>query len=382
MQVVIRADASLQMGTGHIIRCLTLAQALQEKGALVNFICREHLGDLIEFIETKGFKVHRLPLHEQGVISEQSDEPLINRASTQQPCLKSTKSGQLVTNTLFHSHWLGSTQYQDAQDCMDVLKTLNPDWLITDHYALDETWQVLLEDYYHKLMVIDDLADRKHQCNLLLDLTFGRKPEDYQALVPENCQMLLGSQYTLLRPEFAQWREYSLKRRVNPEFKKLLITMGGVDPDNITSQVLETLKTCILPKEMEITVIIGATAPHIDTVKTQAKAMPCKTHVKINVDNMAEIMANSDFAIGASGGTTWERCCLGLPSLLWVLADNQKTIAKNLVERKIVRLFDSFDQICSLLRMLGENLVEYSANAALVSDGKGVEKVVKAIYEE
>jgi UDP-2,4-diacetamido-2,4,6-trideoxy-beta-L-altropyranose hydrolase len=374
MQIVIRADASVQIGTGHIMRCLTLAQALQEKGALVNFICREHLGNLIEFIETKGFKVHRLPLHEQGVISEQSDEPLINIASTQQPCLKSTRPGQLVTNTLFHSHWLGSTQYQDTQDCMDVLKTLNPDWLIMDHYALDETWQVLLEDYYHKLMVIDDLADRKHQCNLLLDQTFGRKPEDYQALVPENCQMLLGSQYALLRPEFSQWREYSLKRREHPEFKKLLITMGGVDPENVTGQVLSALTKCNLPKELEVVVILGATAPHLEVVNEQVKILPYKAQVKVNVTNMAEIMANADLAIGAAGSTTWERCCLGLPSILLVLTENQRIIGKLINDAGAALCIDKgqLAHIDKQISQVQNQLESFILNAAKVADGTGL----------
>jgi len=379
MQVVIRADASLQMGTGHIMRCLTLAQALQEKGDQVDFICREHLGHLTEFIEIKGFKVHRLPLHVQGVVCEQNDEPLINGASIQEPCIKSTRTGSLPTKTLYHSSWLGSTQYQDAQDCMGILKVLNPDWLIMDHYALDEIWQAMLEDYYKQLMVIDDLADRKHKCNILLDQTFGRKLEAYQVLVPDNCQMLLGSQYALLRPEFPQWREFSLKRREHPEFKKLLITMGGVDTENATGQVLRALTKCNLPKDLEIVVILGSATPHLEVVNEQVKTFPFKVQVKVNVSNMAEIMATSDLAIGAAGSTTWERCCLGLPSILLVLAENQRIIGE-LINDAGAALCIGRDQLPHMDKKISHitnQLENFILNASLVTDGTGLIKTMR-----
>jgi len=381
MKVIFRVDSSLKMGTGHVMRCLTLAQTLQEKGALVDFICREHLGNLIEFIETKGFNVHRLPLHVQGGISEQRDALLTNMASTQQPCLKSTRPDRLAKNTLFHSYWLGSTQYEDAQECMAVLKTLNPDWLIIDHYALDETWQVLLEDHYHKLMVIDDLADRKHQCNLLLDQTFGRKPEDYQALVPEKCHMLLGSQYALLRPEFSQWREYSLKRREYPEFKKLLITMGGVDPKNVTGQVLSALTKCNVPKNVEVVVILGATAPHLEEVSEQVKILPYKAQVKVNVSNMAEIMANSDLAIGAAGATTWERCCLGLPAIQLTIVENQKFVSQNLNKSGAVISISYVEEVSKGIKIFEKSSIQLSVNSASICDGSGADKVSRRVLK-
>jgi UDP-2,4-diacetamido-2,4,6-trideoxy-beta-L-altropyranose hydrolase len=377
MKVVFRADASLEMGTGHIMRCLTLAQALTEKGVLVDFICREHLGHLIEFIETKGFKVHRLPRHEHGVICEQIDEPLINRASPQQPCLKTTRPGHLVINTLFHSSWLGSTQYQDAQDCMDVLKALNPDWLVMDHYALDETWQVLLEDHYQKLMVIDDLGDRQYICDLLLDQNYGSTVSKYQNLVPKHCKILAGSHYALLRPEFAQWRETSLKRRVqNQEIKTILVTLGGVDPDNYTEQVLKKLATTELKPLTEIVVVMGATAPHLASVQKQAQTMPYKTTVKTNVSNMAEIMANADLAIGAAGATTWERCCLGLPTIQFVIAENQRQIANALTQDKIVVLMQEIEQLPGLVINASSKIKALSERSAKLCDGRGANRLL------
>jgi UDP-2,4-diacetamido-2,4,6-trideoxy-beta-L-altropyranose hydrolase len=360
MKVVIRVDASLHIGTGHVMRCLTLAEALKGKSVQVEFICREHEGNLIGFIQDKSFKVHAL--------SRTENDMEMSRFSTLD-----------AENVLDHAHWLDATPQLDADACKVILKKISPDWLLVDHYAIDETWQRELQGTYQKLMVIDDLADRRHQCDLLLDQTFGRQPQDYQKLVPENCQMLLGSQYALLRPEFAKWREYSLKRRENPEFKKLLITMGGVDKNNVAGQVLDELRNCDLPLDLEITIVMGGTAPYLEVVQQQAKTLPYKTEVKSNVSNMAEIMANADFAIGASGATTWERCCLGLPSIQILLAYNQKTIAEKIKIAGAALSLDveHLEQMCEQLNNLKNRTREFSLNSAEIANGMGVIEVLR-----
>ena len=360
MKVAFRADASLDIGTGHVMRCLTLADALSQKGAEIHFICRKHTGNLVSHIESKGYFVHALEVLETP-ISDSS-------------CADYNKE-----NLLFHSHWLGSSQEEDAYDCKLILENIQPDWLIVDHYGIDKTWQVALKGIYKKLMVIDDLADRHHQCDLFLDQTYGRLAQDYQGLVPVTCQILLGSQYALLRPEFAQWREFSLKRRAQPQFKKILVTMGGVDPGNVTSRVLDALKICDLPKDMEIMVVMGVTAPHLEKLKNQAQTMPYKTQVKSSVENMAEIMANADLAIGAAGATTWERCCLGLPSILMVLAGNQKEIANLISEAgAAIKLeLNELNDLCDCLYKSLNNLEKISLNSASITDGRGVNRIVE-----
>lgn len=361
MKVVIRADASLQIGTGHVMRCLTLAEALKQKGAEVSFICREHSGNLISFIGGKGFNVFSLGLPDKEIdnVQEQASQ-------------------------LFHSEWLGASQKKDSQQCREILEQIEPDWLIIDHYAIDQAWQTSLKDLYSKLMVIDDLADRLHKCDVLLDQTFGRVKEDYQSLVPAHCQLLLGSQYALLRPEFSQWREYSLKRRVQPEFKSLLITMGGVDAENVTGQVLEVLKTCDLPDDLKIKVIMGSTAPNLRQVKEVAELMPYTTEVMMGVANMAELMTNADFAIGAAGATTWERCALGLPAIHVVLAENQKDIAFTLVKQGVAEAVEKNNLQKDLPEILVSSLPKIgllSKNAALIVDGHGCQQVAEALWE-
>lgn len=325
MKILFRVDASLQMGTGHVMRCLTLATALKQQGAAVTFICRDLTGNLIEKIQQTGFTVHKLTTINKPVTNKQASEE----------------------DPLFHAAWLGTSQAQDAQDCQPILEKLQPNWLIVDHYSLDKTWQQALKPYYKKLMVIDDLADRQHDCDLLLDQTFGRNSDDYKPLVPEHCQVLCGAEYALLRPEFAQWRAYSLKRREKGQLEHLLINLGGVDKDNITTQILKALSSASLPENCQITVVMGATAPWVKEVEQQAALMPWPTEVKIGVNTMAELMANSDLAIGAAGATSWERCCLGLPTIMIVLADNQK-LAADALDKINAALKLSNDEIFSL----------------------------------
>ncbi len=214
----------------------------------------------------------------------------------------------------------------------------------------------------------------------MLDQTFGRKEEDYKSLVPQDCRLLIGSKYALLRPEFSQWREFSLRRRAaNPDLKKILITMGGVDSENVTGQVLELLKDCDLPKEIIITVIIGATAPNIEKVMNTAGTMRNKTEVKVNVTNMAELMSNADLAIGAVGTTTWERCALGLPAIMITLADNQVFASTKLAKVNIGWILSSPNQVnkvlCDLIAGSKAVLSKISKASIAITDGKGVERV-------
>lgn len=355
MKMVIRTDASYQIGTGHVMRCLTLAKALVEKDANVQFICRDHAGNLIDKIQNEGFKVFTL----------------------------TTRHGERLPNGhLAHAEWLSVTQQQDAQDCQPILEQINPDWLIVDHYAIDQAWQLSLKPYYQKLMVIDDLGDRDHLCDLLLDQNYGSTSEKYQNRVPNDCNVLAGSNYALLRPEFAQSRETSLKRRAkNQEVKNLLVTLGGVDPENVTEKVLKQLAKTSLNPLTQITVVMGATAPHLASVQQQAQTMPYKTTVKTNVSNMAEIMANADLAIGAAGATTWERCCLGLPTIQMVVAENQRQIAQALANDEAIKLIDNLEKLPGLVQTANQWQAATSVKAALIADGKGCERVVAELLE-
>ena len=350
MLIVFRVDASLQIGTGHVMRCLTLADALRAQGADCQFICREHAGHLTAQIRRKGYATHALRAPVEGGTLAIPSAPL-----------------------LAHAQWLGTTQQQDAEECAPILAELHPDWLIVDHYALDARWETALRPHYRKLMAIDDLADRPHQCDLLLDQTFGRTVEDYRPWVPAPCTVLCGSNYALLRPEFAELRTYSLRRRAKPKLRHLLISMGGVDKDNSTAQVLKALESSDLPADCRISVVMGATAPWLADVRRQAVRMPWPVEVRVNVVDMAHLMADSDLAIGAAGSTAWERCCLGLPSIMRVLADNQRFIAEQLHEAGAAMVLDQAS-FCSRIESLP--LAQMSVSAARIVDGLGAARVV------
>jgi len=347
MRVVFRVDASLEMGTGHVMRGLTLAQALKENGMNASFICRKHEGNLIDKIRSSEFDVYELELFEEAE----------------------------VDTNLTHSHWLGSTQQQDANKCIEILKAEKTDWLIVDHYALNEQWQKRLKPYYEKLMVIDDLADRKHQCDILLDQNYGRNSKDYKNLTLKSTKLLMGAQYALLRPEFEKWRKYSLDRRKKAKFKSLLVNMGGADPDNITERVIEKLQVSSLPKDVIITIVMGKTAPHLQSVKACARQLSYCSEVKVDVDNMAELMANADIAIGASGSTTWERCCLGVPTIQIITAYNQEFIAQQLDKINAIKLVNIDDMVENL-----ENfrywMKDISKNAKNITNGTGVKAIL------
>lgn len=364
MKIVFRVDASIQMGTGHVMRCLTLADALKNQGAECYFICREHPGNLMGLIVQRGHHFDSLPYMEASQQRQQKNHT--------------------VGDHLAHSSWLGATQKQDADLCIAIIESLQPNWLIVDHYALDIRWEQELRPYCQQLMVIDDLADRQHDCDLLLDQTLGRDPKDYAQWVSTSCEILCGAQYALLRPEFPQWRDYSLKRRVNGQLEHLLINLGGVDKDNITTQILMALKKCSLPPELEIIVVMGATAPCIASVQKQALLMPWRTEVKTGVDNMAELMANSDLAVGAAGSTSWERCCLGLPCIVICLAENQKKVISILDEcgaAILCSLEESINSkaLDSKFKFAERNLQELIKNSISVVDGLGCNKVVNKI---
>jgi UDP-2,4-diacetamido-2,4,6-trideoxy-beta-L-altropyranose hydrolase len=375
LRIAFRTDASLQMGSGHVMRCLTLADALRGKGALCHFISRAHPGHLMEVIRHRGYMVSSL------VAPVQRAQAAIKNGST---TVQDRRSNQLQKPA--QAAWLGSTWETDAQETAAVLASLQPDWLVVDHYALDQRWEEALAANYHQLLVIDDLAVRPHRCNVLLDQNLGRQPQDYAGLVPTHCQVLTGPHYALLRPEFAALRPYSLQRRqAQSALRQVLITMGGVDQPNATGQVLQALRTCALPLDCRITVVMGLIAPWLQNVREIAAQMPWPTEVVVNVNDMAQRMADSDLAIGAAGSTSWERCCLGVPTLMVVLAENQRPGAKAMAAANTARLIGVVRDIATQLPSAVAELIEsehccrMSLAAGAVTDGRGVEKVLNAM---
>lgn len=266
------------------------------------------------------------------------------------------------------------------------------DLLIVDHYGLDAAYEQSCRNWARKIMVIDDLANRQHDCDVLLDQTYGRKAEEYAGLVSSECLILTGAEYALLRPQFSAERQGSLFRRKNQEQEsfRVLIFISSSDPENVTGKVLDGLDL-VLNQKMVVDVVMGGGAPHLTEIRERVAGSCHAITLHVNVSNMAELMASADISIGAGGTTSWERCCLGLPTLLVEVADNQTRIAKELghagavvflgaagedLPRKVADFFNN------TLPLHPEKLPDMVDAAASICDGAGVSRVTKILTGE
>ena len=357
-KILIRTDSSVQIGTGHVMRCLTLADELLGRGANVIFVCREFAGNLCGYIEDKGYVVHRLPV---------SDEQEHN-----------------IEGNLKHAAWLGADWQTDTRQVEEIIKDLEltPDWLVVDHYALDEKWEGYLWPYVKKIMVIDDLADRPHNCDLLLDQNFYENLESrYDGLVPSRCKKLLGPMYALLRPEFREARKNVRKR--DGHVKRIMIFFGGSDPTNETAKALEAIRMLNRP-DITVDVVVGAFNPHRKVIEQIASDLPdCACYFKVK--DMAALMAGADLAVGAGGTTVWERCALGLPSLVATVAVNQERTVSDMAESGYLLFLGRSETVSvnSLYHVLKTALqspcllISFARKTWSLVDGRGAKRVAQ-----
>ena len=361
-RVVFRCDASQRIGSGHVMRCLTLANHLRRQQAECLFVCREHPDHLLALIRAQGFVALALP------------------APTEQATAGADSS-------LAHADWLGVAQEQDAQECLAALQAaaiLPPliDWLVVDHYALDQIWERLLRPHCRRLLVIDDLADRAHDCDLLLDQNLGRTPTDYATQLPALAIRLIGPRYALLREEFAAWRSASLARRRDYPPEHLLIALGGVDQDNLSGQLLAQLEHCALPATCRVTVVLGRSAPHLAALRRQASQLARPCQVLAGIDNMAEVLASCDLALGAAGSSAWERVALGVPTLLIILADNQRDGAAALVKHGLAIALTGPEQLAAGIAAYAQQAaqLQQNLNPATLIDGQGCGRIGQRLH--
>jgi len=360
MNIVFRVDASRSMGSGHLMRCLTLAEALRTKGEhQIHFICRSHPGDLRELLNDRHIQYSMLP-----EVKTQIDSPDTENS---------------------HAHWLGTSQAEDARQTINALGSLVPDWLIVDHYGLDAEWEVPLRSKAKRIMVIDDLADRRHDCDLLLDQTFLPHTETrYALLAPPDCRLLLGPSWALVRPEFAALRGHSMLRRTLPRLSKILVCMGGSDPSNETMKVVEGLIQS--NKRLAVDVIVGGAYTETAALQKILCSMPA-SRLHIQTDHMAQIMAEADFAITSGGTITWEKCVLGLPGMTVILDANQELIAQNMhsAEAQITlgrgHSLSARDYAECLDSVTPTMMTRLSRQAAAICDGQGAERVCEILLQ-
>lgn len=350
-KIAIRVDASSQIGTGHFMRCLTLADALKQRGAQARFVSRHLPEHLRSMLAAKG---HEFALLDSPPNNAEADE-------------------------LAHAHWLGVGQVRDATDSIQALSNVAWDWLIVDHYALDFRWESALRQNAGKILVIDDIADRQHDCDVLLDQNlYADMNSRYSGKVPSRCQLLLGPCYALLREEFRQLRD-KIGPRDEP-VKRALVFFGGVDADNYTGRTIEALSGIGIT-DLHVDVVIGAQHPCREQIKAACVRYGFICHVQ--TDKMAELMAAADLAIGAGGSATWERCCLGLPALAICTADNQQEQVAGAAREGLLYSPEIRGALNQTIRRHTSALIEngylrqfISRNSLQAVDGRGTLRVI------
>lgn len=287
---IFRVDALPFMGVGHLSRCLALASALRASGGQVHFICRDGENNANWLVEKQAFPLHCLPAGRMPATPE----------DTQQ--------------------WLGCGVDEDAAATHEIVRSLGgADWLIVDHYALDADWEAKLRPVCRRLLVIDDLANRYHDCDLLLDQSL-RDGNPYADLIPSSAIALLGPAYALLREEFSIERQNCQVR--TGEIRRIVVFFGGSDPTGDTKKAVAALIQ--LPQKIDAEIIVGVMNPARHALEAQCQDHD-HLHFACQVSDMAARLAGADLAIGAAGTASWERLCLGVPALLVQQAENQQT---------------------------------------------------------
>ena len=311
--VAIRVDSSEQIGSGHLMRCLTLAERLRKKSVEVHFISRDLAGSLHRLVEEHGFPLHLLPRHEEN------------------------------PNLTGYAAWLTVPQVVDAEETRTILRQIQPvERLVVDSYALDAAWEQRLRPLVREIFVIDDLANRPHDCDVLLDQNYYREMRHrYDGLVPPACKLLLGPSHALLREEFYEAREKIGVR--DGVLRRILVFYGGSDTTRETEKAIRALVQLQLPS-VAVDVVVGGSNSHRAYIEELCAAHDF-LHYHCQVSNMAELMAHADLCLGAGGTTTWERCFLGLPAIVTAVAENQIQICEDCAEAGYICYLGRWDEV-------------------------------------
>jgi UDP-2,4-diacetamido-2,4,6-trideoxy-beta-L-altropyranose hydrolase len=305
VNVAIRVDASFDIGIGHVMRCLAFANIMVGRGAAVAFLCRNQTGHLFELIREAGFAVATLP------------------------SFPATTPDEAALKGLQGTRWK-----EDAEESLGALRSMafRPDLLVVDQYSLEKRWERALRPAAPRILVIDDLANREHDCDVLLDPNLHDSPGSrYTGLVGEHTRVFVGPQYALLRPEF----DRIAPRTRDQGVRKMLVFFGGADPSNEALKIVHALRA-LATRAPRAVLVLGPISPHAQEIRRTASGL-AEIEVIGATNEMARLMAESDLALGTCGGAAWERCVLGLPALVVVSAENQRDDARILHSLGAVR---------------------------------------------
>jgi UDP-2,4-diacetamido-2,4,6-trideoxy-beta-L-altropyranose hydrolase len=352
--IAIRVDASTSIGSGHLLRCLTLARQLRASGMDITFICRKSTSDLFDLITEERFSLIFL---DEDIVPEEPDLSIIQG-----------RDSILTKEALF-----------------SIGKKI--DCLVVDHYQLDYQWEDTLKEHVGRLMVIDDLSNRPHSCDLLLDQGYGASADKYHKLTSPHTYLLLGPSYTLLRPEFSKVRNEIPLPSLYDETYRVHLFFGMYDAGNMTIQVVRWILEGF--SSLQLRVVVGSDRTDTDVLQEFAHQYPGRLDWRCRPPDLATFMVGCHVAIGAPGMSTWERACLGIPSIYIASSNNQIPILERLKAEGIseyighysaiseasfkerVEYFVSDTDLLLALRNKSMNMI----------DGKGCERVVLKIMD-
>ncbi len=336
-KVCFRLDSSVEIGMGHLVRCLTLAHELKKTGVSCFFACMELPGNGMAVIKSNHFSVF---------------------------VLKSN----------------------DAEEFQSLLAGKDVDLLVVDHYQIGESWHVAVKPSVKKVMVIDDLANRFLQCDYLLDMGLGKVAFNYRGLIPDSCEMMLGEQYALLGEEFVFLRETAkIKRIEQRSLKNVLISLGSIDIHDLLPNMIQVLSSNVHFEYLHFLVVVSARTPNIDKIR-QAVDQSSRFSLVEDSRTMAEHIVWADLGIGAAGITAYERCCLGLNSIVVPLMENQLHFALELQRQDLVTVIKNTSELVNCIAVKLSEFIQDIAffnkktmDCMALIDGLGARRVVKVL---
>ena len=344
--IVIRVDSGNKIGFGHAMRCLTLANQMKKYDYKISIISNKEKNNLNELFLKNGHQVYYI-----------KNKKITSRKINEKYDLEQTKK---------------------------ILVKINKkiDLILVDNYSLGLKWEKSLRSFGKKIIVIDDLSDRKHDCDLIIDQGLHQNMKNpYSNLVPKNCKILLGPKYAILRPEFKKLREKLQKQ--NKKIEKIMISFGGSDPNKDTMKVMKGVEK-IKERKFSVDVIIGKSNADHKEIKDLCKKM-LKTRCFYNTEKMASIMNKCNLAIGSGGSTTWERCCLGIPTIVSIASKDQSEATKILHSKKCVINLGKSKEISILNytniieKMTYDKLNKMRENCLKLVDGNGTKRIIQEI---
>jgi UDP-2,4-diacetamido-2,4,6-trideoxy-beta-L-altropyranose hydrolase len=348
MKILIRVDSGSIIGTGHVMRCFNLINNLKilSNNIEAEFICRYHNNNIINLIKPY-YNVHILP----------------------------------ITNnvTLDNKTWLGSTLQSDIQYTQSILKQNTYDILLIDHYSIDYHWEYSMKFLVSKIIVIDDLFNRKHYCDILIDQNiYNHNP--YVDLVPNHCKVLLGTDYLILNPIFLNYNNNNKSLSSNKII--IHISFGGSDIHNLTNKILNTVinnKDRIHRySDIMFDVIIGKANCNYNDIKERYSNYN-NIRIYYSVNNMVDLLYNSSFCIGSTGTSIYERIYMNKPSISITIADNQINIADTLHNKRLTNYIGHYDtftdsMLIDYINIMINNYKDSYFNNII--DGKGCHRIL------